>query len=686
MKNDQGLCRGMGFGLEKFACYSGLIFLLVSCLTRFGVLVSCNPNKVQLVGVLGGMLFLSPLFKPSWLKPILFLFALSFPLYGSLPYSSQSFLFEFYLNIIALVLLVQSYREGTLLQRKLWVLFPLITYLLLASASLLLLPARDILWKLFLWDWVVFWNAVFFATPELSLYSVAAVARLALFILFVTLLAGCRDGRALYQIFFIGLLVGAFWASVVGIFEYYRFFDLTWLREAAGGGARLRSVFANPGWFAEFLAVTIPYVLLGFISQKLKVVQKFCLFAILVVCEIAIILTYSRTGWLIYPLVLLVCWFFFYIATQVGNGIFSWSQIARLLLKVLISVPLTLLISYVLVFYVFNAADSSKVHEGENFGRRVSEMASPVTRKVIWAGSLEIVKEKPFFGLGYESFKFQDSILKKLKNLRLKYDTPHSFYLQLLVSGGIAGLVLWGILLFATLYLLISELIKNKAYFNIAVVLSIVAFHLYGFAQAMQYISVIWFLVFLNIGYAMTINENVLPEWMHKRGPLFAMLLSLFVIGGGIAYTLDFESKKLAEKEYLQIYSLDQEQESNRGFYSPEYWGKLGVYRWMGSSAIMKLPLAELFEFTFVCGAPDLAGNPLVLTVHNGDRALDSIVFHRQESITRQYSLTGASLASKKLFFSVSRTWNLKRLGIANDSRNLGVAISKPKILKVGNL
>lgn len=664
----------------KSACYSGVIFLFIACFARLGVLFSSNSFQVQFLGVVGGALCLVPIFKPTWLKIVLFCFAFSFPLYGSSPYSSHAFLFEFYLSVLSLVLSVRIFKDRALLRRKTLLQVLLFFYFLLACTSLLLLPVQDIVWKIVLWDWAVFWNAVFFSTPELPLYSVAAVNRLTLFILFVVLLASCRRGRELYHIFFIGLLAGAFWASVAGVFEYYNFFDLAWFREVEGRGARLQSVFANPGWFAEFLSVSIPYILLGFISPKLKVAQKICLFGVLVVCEIAIILTYSRTGWFVYPLVLFVCWFFFYIATQVGSGRFAWKQIGGVFLKVIISVPLTLLLSYVLVFQIFNLMNPAELQEREKFDKRLSQMINPVERKAIWAESLELVKEKPFFGLGYESFKFQNSILKKVKK---QWDTPHSFYLQLLVSGGIAGMTLWGVLIFATLYLLVSDLIKNKAYLNIAVILSIVAFHLYGLAQAMQYISLIWFLVFLNIGYAMTIDEKVLPVWVRRNEPVLALVLMLIVFSGIVTYVIDFESKKLATKEKLEIYSLDQEQNNYLGFYSSEQWGEQGVYRWTGSSAIIKLPAAQIFEFTFVCSASDLKRNPLILSVYEGGKQIDEIAFYQQASITKQYIIPGALSTKKELYFSVSRTWNLKKLRVANDSRNLGVAISEPKILEV---
>jgi O-antigen ligase len=438
-------------------------------------------------------------------------------------------------------------------------------------------------------------------------------------------------------------------------------------------------VFGNPGWFAEFLVVTIPYILLGFLSTKLNQIKKIFLFVILIVCQIAIILTYSRTGWIIYPFILMVCWFFFYVASWAGTGRFTWGQISKVTLKVIVFVPLTIYVSYFLIFHVFVDNNSSVITDHSKFVQRFSQIKDLGIRKVIWQESLELVKEKPLFGLGYESFKLQNSILKKVK---MEFDTPHNLYLQLLVSGGIAGLVLWGIVVFAALFLLLADLVNNKSYFNISVILSIVAFHLYGLAQEMQYIPIIWFLIFMNIGYVMTINEAVLPDWIRKKQTAFFWGVFIVVLAGVVSYASDFESKSLAVKENLKIYALDQNQNDYLGFYLAEQWGGKGTYRWMGSSAIIKLPLAEEVELTFVCSAPDLAREPLILSVFDGNKQIDKITFNRQESITRKYVISGGLKNRKKFKFSVSRTWNLKKLSVANDARNLGVAISEPKKLR----
>lgn len=666
-------------GWEKIVWFGAVLFLLSNCETRLGVLFISSPIKIQCLGLIGSGLCLISIFRPSWLRAVLFSFALTFPLYGSLPYSTHAYLFELYLSFLSLALFVKMYRDSSFSRRNGLLQNILFLYVALSCASFLLLPVQNMGWQFVLWDWHVFWNAVFFATPELQLYSITALNRLILYSLCAVMLSRCQDARALYRAFFVGLIAAAFWASVIGVLEHYGFIGLRWYRGVDSGGFRLQSVFGNPGWFAEFLAVTIPYILLGFLSAELKRAKKIGLFGILIVCEIAIILTYSRTGWIIYPLVLIVCWFFFYLVIRADTGRFTWGRIAKVSLQVLISVPLTVCVSYFLIFHVFDLLNLSVVKENSKFEQRISQIMKPAARKVIWEESLDIIKEKPLYGLGYESFKRQNGILKKVQKT---FDTPHNFYLQLLVNGGVVGLVLWGMLIFATLYLLVADLIKNKTYFNIAVILSIVAFHLYGLAQSMQYIPMIWFLIFLNIGYAMTIKETVLPDWIWRKKTGVIWLLFLVVIAGVIVYANDFESKKLADKEKMKIYSLDQEQDKYLGFYSAERWGEQGIFRWTGSAAIIKLPRAEMFKLTFVCSAPDLAGNPLILSVYDEKRQVDEISFSQQKSITREYFLPRAKDEDTKLSFHVSRTWNLRKLGVADDRRNLGVAISEVKVIE----
>jgi len=647
---------------EKPMWYACLLYLIILFSGKLAVLYTSVPTLHQIIGIVGILIILLPLLNKYFQRYLLFAFGCGIPLFGSAPYSLHSFFFELFLCVIAVVIIVNSERKYLMGGRNF--VFPLlVTFLLLACFSLLLLPVHEFFEKMILWNPGVFWAAVSFATPEDPLYSFRSVNSLFLYCFFITVLASFTDGKALFKNLFIGFLFGAFWSALVGIMGYYGLIDLEWFRVTAGRGTRLQSVFANPGWFAEFLAITIPYILLFFATKKIQRIYKLFLFGMLIICEIAIFLTYSRTGWLLYPLILCVCWFLFYIAHQTHTGKYTWSYIGKLVAKISLSVPLTIIVSYFVLFSLLPNLQPADSNEKAKFEKRVSQLTNPITRKAIWKDSVATIQENPVWGGGYESYKFHTSFFKKDGK---QWDTPHNLYLQLLVSGGIVGLMLWGLLVFYSMYLLVVDLVRNKSYFNIAVLLSIIAFHFYGLAQSMQYIPVIWFLIFLNIGYSMTIDKSAEPKWIHKHRPLLNYLLLLVVVCGLIAYASNFQSYKTAAALQLTHYSPEQEPERYRGFYPPEQWENMGVFRWTGSTATIKIGTPKIVEFTFVCSAPDLTSNPLFLSVYEEKRLIDRVAFSIPESKTRKYYLPVRQGTTKKqLRFSVSRTWNLRKLGLA---------------------
>jgi len=91
-------------GWARCVWFGGVVFLVLNCSAGLGVLFASSSPAIQALGLFGIALFLIPIFRPSWLKAILFFFALTFPLYGSFPYSTHSFLFELFLSYLALIL------------------------------------------------------------------------------------------------------------------------------------------------------------------------------------------------------------------------------------------------------------------------------------------------------------------------------------------------------------------------------------------------------------------------------------------------------------------------------------------------------------------------------------------------------------------------------------------------------
>ena len=346
--------------------------------------------------------------------------------------------------------------------------------------------------------------------------------------------------------------------------------------------------------------------------------------------------------------------------------------------------------------------------------KRAADLVTPRPggRIYTWTEGFTVGRESPLLGMGYESFCWHANILAEIPESyfakfkgKWLHDTPHSIFFQLFVSGGIVGLLMWLVVIGFSITIMIADLIKHKRLLNIPVIISIISFHIYGIFQSMQYIPMIWMLIFINLGYAMTIDEDVLPEKLRRITGVVVKVMICFVLIGGVVYFSGRGSQGLAEKYGLEVYGKDQDWHNYSGFYHKENWGK-GFYRWSGRKgrvviADCGLRVGELekqkargmgdgcvVEFDFVCGTPGIEVEPVRLMISLDGKRIDEIVFRANGGVKRRYYVRGErqGAGSEKgrkheFVFEVSRTWNPKKLGISRDVRDLGVAVSEPRFL-----
>ncbi|MCK5679389.1 O-antigen ligase family protein, partial [bacterium] len=316
-------------------------------------------------------------------------------------------------------------------------------------------------------------NKILLSHPFHYFYSIAGVNRLILFFVFIQQLSCHTNGRNLYKALFTGIIVGTFWAIMLGLCDYYSLISLAGYRNldpivnANGIQYRLQSTFGHPGWFAEFTTITIPIILIGFFKKNRGKVTTALLFLMLLLCEITLILAKARAGWISYPLTLFFCWLFFYNSRE--NTHFSWHNNKAIILKVCISIPVTIILSFLIIFQF--AGDSNPQipnlqQKGELSQKEISlikhnSLQSRLTslfklqdRLNLWGDGIKVGKESPIWGMGYESFDWQahnlaaipESHFSKTRRLDKIFDTPHNLYIQLFVSNGIIGLIIWGLL------------------------------------------------------------------------------------------------------------------------------------------------------------------------------------------------------------------------------------------------
>ena len=239
------------------------------------------------------------------------------------------------------------------------------------------------------------------------------------------------------------------------------------------------------------------------------------------------------------------------------------------------------------------------------------------------------------------------------------------------------GLGLWLLIVGYAIMILLFDVIKNKRLLNIPVIISIISFHAYGVFQSMQYISMVWSLIFVSLGYAMTVDEKVLPDGVRRVMGVVGKVVVLLVVMGFFVYLGNFESRSLAEKYGKRIYDLDQGRDRFGGFFENWKWS-YGDHRWFGKKAAVYVPDGGEFELEFHCRTPDLEVEPVVLKVSFDGRVLDEVVFSEKKtgySVRRKYELPVRSGEEQELILEVSRTWipheHLKNF----DRRELGVGV-----------
>jgi len=738
---------GMGLRVLVFAYLAGNLWYRFSTVFDYSRFVGA-------VLIFLGLCSLTVMLFPRFLKAFLFLFGASFFLFGFRGYDIQSQVFETLVVVVSVTLFFVNVRRVGKIRAKIdslsrlgglseerkdgrqgaglrdggtggWedvkgparlnrqLVGMMLCYIGLSVLSLQLLPLGHIA-KDF---WLIGWKSAFLqvanATPNSWLYPLAGINRLVLFFIFAVEVARGREARDSFKWLFVGIFAGGVFCAFIGLLDYYGVISLAWYRfGTTGTPGALHSTFLNRSWLAEYILMIAPFVLIGFMSRIGALWWKILLLASLVLCEIALLLGGARGGWVSYPLILFICWLFFYFSQKgrLESFHFTWQDLA----KVAVSVPITIVISLLLVFQVImplsnhlREGDGGKVPKTkpstEYIERQAARIIEPSGRLKAWTQGLDVGRERPLFGMGYEAFCWHADILSGLQdsiysvNKANKHnrvlDTPHNIYFQLFVSGGVVGLCLWSLVIGYSLVILVVDLIRNKRLLNVPVIISIISFHTYGIFQSMQYIAMIWMFIFLTMGYAMTIDDKILPVWLRRlTGAALKAMVCLVVIGG-IVYFVGRGSQGLAEKYGLAVYARDQDWHKYHGFYHREK-GPAGNFRWSGKRGLMRINEGGLLQLRFECHTPGVDKEPVTTDIRVDDKLVDRLFFERVGAkdwgcwLGGQRTEVGGGKSEDtgrevhEILIEVSRTWNPKRMGVSADARDLGLAVGEPNFLK----
>ncbi len=357
--------------------------------------------------------------------------------------------------IVALFLINKRKKMENGISEKLTLL--ILCYACLSVFSLLLMPVRQIVRDFWFFGFPDAFYYLFIGSPYSFYYAVAVVIQLLLFVVLAIQFSEGDDRKNTFKFLFAGIFSGAVFCAFIGLLDFYGIISLAWYRfgsTVTPGG--LHSTFQNRNCFAEFVLTATPFAMIGFMSKINKLWWKVFLFGCLVICEIALILSGGRAGWVTYPLILFFCWSFSYFLKEGRFEIvhFRWLDFA----KVSVSVPVTIVISLLLIFYgLMPLTDHLKAIsgiQGINTGSgdtaqflksqvdRIEELDTS-GRGLTFGQGLNVGKERPVYGMGYESFLWNAHNLIKIPGSffskfcgedPLIHDSPHNVFLSIFVQ------------------------------------------------------------------------------------------------------------------------------------------------------------------------------------------------------------------------------------------------------------
>jgi O-antigen ligase len=667
-------------------------FFTVNFLVRWQIVFSESLLLTLVVGLALCALFFCITVFPRYLRYPLWGFAFTFPLFGAISALFTSvYVFEFLLSVQSVALLLVAVRYNFPIIKYNVLSLLLFLYFCYSAFSILLFPLDD--YKV-LFDPELFfdgWINLLYASNCTSLYSIAGVNRLGIF-LFSTLLIACQDNaRILFKGIFVSMFFAAVLSAIIGVLNVA---GVPYLGFSTGiHEGRLQSFFSHTNCFSMYMVVTSPFVFYGFLKENLRLTLKMGLYAAIVVSVVALLFSFSRAGWVLYPLMLLFGGFCVHWqkkrCRKREDIRCSTSGKGLVLFLVVLIACVGAISSFFDTGTLWNKAvsvsESTQMASIDKIKKRLSEILQPTVRVRIAHDTLSVIHEAPVFGGGFESYGWHTNILSRIPRSDFSrnrkehqlWGAPHNLYLTHFVNGGIVGLILWLTIIAIVGSLLVSDVLINKSSDALPVILGILVFHLYGMVESMQFAPIIWFSVMLYIAYGITINESVLPANVLIFFKRWSVVCGIFVLLGGIVYAANYQSWQLAEKynlpRYYQQDNLEQVQYS--GFYTPVQ-SPIGITRWMGKRASIEIVRSGVMEFNIVCQHPDIQNKPIIVTMEAGGRVIDQIVFVARGIQKRQFFFPESSVG-EKININVSRTWNPKKYG-AKWGRIQGVAVSAP--------
>lgn len=217
---------------------------------------------------------------------------------------------------------------------------------------------------------------------------------------------------------------------------------------------RATGPLGDPNFFAQIVVVFVPISLERLFHEKNTINRMFAVLC-LATSILTVIITYSRGG-LIAMIIGVIVYFLFYppkrnqVVVVIVAMIIGYSFLPRNYVERLMTLTM---------FFQDNSA--ARLNERSLQGRLSENLAA-----------LEMIKDKPFFGVGLNSYKYLFPTYSKKLGLALVATEreAHNTYLEILSETGIVGFLVFSLMFGSCIYGLIKarELFLRHKYFDYA--------------------------------------------------------------------------------------------------------------------------------------------------------------------------------------------------------------------------
>lgn len=302
------------------------------------------------------------------------------------------------------------------------------------------------------------------------------------------------------------LVILAIINSIYALFQMYTNFDF--ILRYNDNGKMASGLCGNPNFFGSFIVTVLSIVSCKFLLEK-NISFKSILIIILLV--ISLINGESTGPILTYIIVILFLFVFLYLKKNI-------------VLKNVFVLIIIIMLTYISIFFINRYSVTSKTNESDNKCETcITQIKETIDnggngRLIIWKNSLDIIKDYPITGVGFDNFylvypnpKPQNSFSLIATNSGMKKvneesiiicDNAHNVYLHTLVSTGILGLIPY--LLLCLLTFIKALKFKNKL--GILLLSGFVAYSVQAFANiSVIQVAPIYYII---IGLILSIKEE----------------------------------------------------------------------------------------------------------------------------------------------------------------------------------